>query len=180
MDLFLFNNQECKEQFVLSRNFYKDNEVEKFNVITDLVDDKFLPLVTIIQLFDLKQTYIIESEIYKMGDLTIEFSKMYLEKEKNKYKFIFCVNNVYGNTFDNTFNYIIDVMTNLFEEVDEKKLIDSCFLNEAILEKYNIIKTKKVKEGEKEKIIKEEEDYTDNIVSEKFPKIKLIQYLLNI
>ena len=28
-DLFLFNNQENKEQFVLNRSYYKENETEK-------------------------------------------------------------------------------------------------------------------------------------------------------
>ena len=41
------------------------------------------------QLFDLKLTYIIESDIYKLGDLTIEFSKIYLSSEINKPKFFF-------------------------------------------------------------------------------------------
>ena len=65
MDLFLFNNQENKEQFVLNRNYYKEEQNEKYKVITDIVDNKFLNLVIIMQLFDLKQTFIIESEIYK-------------------------------------------------------------------------------------------------------------------
>ena len=85
MDLFLFNNQENKEQFVLSRNYYKEDQIEKYKVITDIVDDKFLNLINIMQLFDLKQTYIIESDVYKMGDLSFEFGKMYLDKEINKY-----------------------------------------------------------------------------------------------
>ena len=82
MDLFLFNNQECKEQFVLTRNIIQEDGIERYKVTTDLVDDKFLPLIEKMQLFDLKQTYTIESDIYKIGDLTIEFSKMYLDKEK--------------------------------------------------------------------------------------------------
>ena len=45
----------------------------------DLVDDNFLSLIIITQLFNLKQTYVVESDIYKMGDFTIEFSKIYLE-----------------------------------------------------------------------------------------------------
>ena len=179
MDLFLFNNQESKEHFVLTRNYYKDNSEEKneekYNVTVDLVDDKFLPLITIMQIFDLKQTHIIESEIYKIGDLTIEFSKMSLEKEKNKYTFIFCINNMYGHTFETTYNYSIDVVSNLFDEVDEKKIKESCILNHNILRKYNIFEKKL--EEEKIKIIKEE-DYIDNTVSDRFPKIKLIQYLL--
>ena len=170
MDLFLFNNQENKEQFVLSRNYYKEDQIEKYKVITDIVDDKFLNLINIMQLFDLKQTFIIESEIYKMGDLSIEFSKMYLDKEKNKYKFIFCINNVYGHTFQNTFDFILDVMTNLFDEVDEKKLTEACGVNMELLEKYNLVRKEKDNE-----II---EEYVDNINSERFPQIKLIQYLL--
>ena len=82
MDLFLFNNQECKEQFVLTRKIIQEDGTERYKVTTDLVDDKFLPLIEKMQLFDLKQTYTIESDIYKIGDLTIEFSKMYLDKEK--------------------------------------------------------------------------------------------------
>ena len=170
MDLFLFNNQENKEQFVLNRNYYKEEQNEKYKVITDIVDNKFLNLVIIMQLFDLKQTFIIESEIYKMGDLSIEFSKMYLDKEKNKYKFIFCINNVYGHTFQNTFDFILDVMTNLFDEVDEKKLTEACGVNMELLEKYNLVRKEKDNE-----II---EEYVDNINSERFPQIKLIQYLL--
>ena len=74
MDMFLFNNQENKEQFVLTRNYYKEEENEKYKVITDLVDDKFLTLITIMQLFDLKQTYIIESDIYKIVKVIINLS----------------------------------------------------------------------------------------------------------
>jgi hypothetical protein len=85
MDLFLFNNQENKEQFVLSRNYYKEDQIEKYKVITDIVDDKFLNLINIMQLFDLKQTYIIESDIYKMGDLTIlEDIDIYEKVGKNR------------------------------------------------------------------------------------------------
>ena len=182
MDLFLFNNQEHKEQFVLNRNYYKEDEIEKYKVITDLVDDKFLNLITIMQLFDLKQTYVIESDIYKMGDLYIEFSKMYLDKEKNKYKFIFCINNMYGHTFQNTFDFILDVMTNLFDEVDETKLIKACGVNFELLEKYNLAKKQMVVEKDKDKkenkTVEIIEDFLDNINSDRFPQIKLIQYLL--
>ena len=170
MDLFLFNNQENKEQFVLSRNYYKEDQIEKYKVITDIVDDKFLNLINIMQLFDLKQTYIIESDVYKMGDLSFEFGKMYLDKEINKYKFIFCINNVYGHTFQNTFDFILDVMTNLFDEVEEKKLTEACGVNPELLEKYNLVK--------KEKDNEISEEYIDNINSDRFPQIKLIQYLL--
>ena len=170
MDLFLFNNQENKEQFVLNRNYYKEEQNEKYKVITDIVDNKFLNLVIIMQLFDLKQTYIIESDVYKMGDLSFEFGKMYLDKEINKYKFIFCINNVYGHTFQNTFDFILDVMTNLFDEVEEKKLTEACGVNPELLEKYNLVK--------KEKDNEISEEYIDNINSDRFPQIKLIQYLL--
>ena len=169
LDLFLFNNQENKEQFVLTRNYFQENDIEKYKVITDLVDDKFLPLITIMQLFDLKQTYIIESDIYKLGDLTIEFSKMYLDKEKNKFKFIFCVNNMYGHTFLNTHTFTEDVMSNFFDEVDEKKIVEACDVNKELLEKYNLYTN--TGKGL-------EEEYYDNLTSERFPKIKLIQYLL--
>ena len=165
MDLFLFNNQENKEQFVLSRNYYKEDQIEKYKVITDIVDDKFLNLINIMQLFDLKQTYIIESDVYKMGDLSFEFGKMYLDKEINKYKFIFCINNVYGHTFQNTFDFILDVMTNLFDEVEEKKLTEACGVNPELLEKYNLVK--------KEKDNEISEEYIDNINSDRFPQIKL-------
>ena len=177
MDMFLFNNQENKEQFVLTRNYYKEEENEKYKVITDLVDDKFLTLITIMQMFDLKQTYIIESDIYKIGDLTIEFSKMYLDKEKNKYKFIFCINNFYGHTFQATYDFTIDVMTNLFDEVDENKLAKACGVNIELLEKYNLVN--KIPSNERNKEQKEEilEEYFDNVNSDKFPQIKLIQYL---
>ena len=132
LDLFLFNNQENKEQFVLTRN-------------------------------------IIESDIYKLGDLTIEFSKMYLDKEKNKFKFIFCVNNMYGHTFLNTHTFTEDVMSNFFDEVDEKKIVEACDVNKELLEKYNLYTN--TGKGQ-------EEEYYDNLTSERFPKIKLIQYLL--
>ena len=168
MDLFLFNNQENKEQFVLSRNYYKEDQIEKYKVITDIVDDKFLNLINIMQLFDLKQTYIIESDVYKMGDLSFEFGKMYLDKEINKYKFIFCINNVYGHTFQNTFDFILDVMTNLFDEVEEKKLTEACGVNPELLEKYNLVK--------KEKDNEISEEYIDNINSDRFPQIKLTKY----
>ena len=181
MDMFLFNNQENKEQFVLTRNYYKEGENEKYKVITDLVDDKFLTLLTIMQLVDFKQTYIIESDIYKIGDLTIEFSKMYLKKETNKYKFIFCINNLYGHTFQATYDFTIDVMTNLFDDVDENKLAAACGVNSELLEKYNLTQKKIIIERNKEqKEIKKEEiveDNFDNINSEKSPQIKLIQYL---
>ena len=167
MDLFLFNNQECKEQFVLTRNIIQEDGIERYKVTTDLVDDKFLPLIEKMQLFDLKQTYTIESDIYKIGDLTIEFSKMYLDKEK--YKFIFCINNMYGHSFVHTYDFIKDVMTNLFDEIEGKKIDEICNVNINLLFKYNLIKDKERPN---------EEEYIDNICSEKFPKIKLIQYLL--
>ena len=64
-DLFLFNNKICKEQFVSTRTWKNENNVEKFKIITDLVDQNFLSLITIIQLFFLKQKYIIKIKINK-------------------------------------------------------------------------------------------------------------------
>lgn len=144
------------------------------------------------QLYDLKQTYIIESDIYIMGDLTIEFSKIYLSQEKSRFKFFFCINNSYGHIYSYTNDFIKDVVSNLFNEVDEKKIEEACNLNLEFLEKYDLIKItdderKKLEECEnrkdpieKKNVIKNilnKEDFIDNISSEKFPKIKLIQYL---
>ena len=64
------------------------------------------------QLFDLKLTYIIESDIYKLGDLTIEFSKIYLSSEINKPKFFFCINNSYGHIYTYTNDFAKDVINN--------------------------------------------------------------------
>jgi hypothetical protein len=148
------------------------------------------------QLFDERQTYIIESDIYKMGDLTIEFSKRYLSQEKSRFKFFFCINNSYGHIYSYTNDFIKDVMSNLFNEVEEKKIEEACNLNMEFLEKYDLIKIsdderKKLEEYENKKdfaekkniIIKNilnKEVFIDNISSERFPKIKLIQYLLYI
>ena len=163
-DLFLFNNKVCKEQFVSTRT-WKNEKIEK--VITDLVDQNFLSLITIIQLFFLKQKHIVESDIYKLGDLTIEFSKMYMETEKNKIQFFLCVNNPYGHTFTNTVDFTMSVMQDLFDNIDEKTIIDSCVVNEQLLTRYNLLN----------KDLKKEEDNLNNIISEKFPQIKLIQYI---
>jgi len=147
------------------------------------------------QLFDLKLTYIIESDIYKLGDLTIEFSKIYLSSEINKPKFFFCINNSYGHIYTYTNDFAKDVISNLFDEVDEKKIEEACNLNLEFLEKYNLIQIsdnerKKIEECdkknellEKKNVIKNillKEEFIDNISSERFPKIKLIQYLLYI
>ena len=165
-DLFLFNNKICKEQFASTRTWKNENNVEKFKIITDLVDQNFLSLITIIQLFFLKQKYIVESEIYKIGDLTVEFSKMYMETEKNKIKFFLCVNNPYGHKFVDTFDFIMNVMQDLFDNIDEKTIINSCEVNEQLLKKYSLINN-----------YLKEEDNLNNIISEKFPQIKLIQYI---
>jgi hypothetical protein len=165
-DLFLFNNKICKEQFASTRTWKNENNVEKFKIITDLVDQNFLTLINIIQLFFLKQKYIVESEIYKIGDLTIEFSKMYMETEKNKIKFFLCVNNPYGHNFTNTVDFIMNVMQDLFDNIDEKTIINSCEVNEQLLKKYSLINN-----------YLKEEDNLNNIISEKFPQIKLIQYI---
>jgi hypothetical protein len=165
-DLFLFNNKICKEQFASTRTWKNENNVEKFKIITDLVDQNFLSLITIIQLFFLKQKYIVESEIYKIGDLTVEFSKMYMETEKNKIKFFLCVNNPYGHNFTNTVDFIMNVMQDLFDNIDEKTIINSCEVNEQLLKKYSLINN-----------YLKEEDNLNNIISEKFPQIKLIQYI---
>ena len=164
-DLFLFNNKICKEQFVSTRTWKNENNIEKYKIITDLVDQNFLSLITIIQLFFLKQKYIVESDIYKIGDLTIEFCKMYMESEKNKIKFFLCVNNPYGHNFTNTFDFVMNVMQDLFDNIDEKTIIDSCEVNNELLMKYSLIN----------KDVKEEN--LNNIISEKFPQIKLIQYI---
>ena len=166
VDLFLFNNKSSKEQFVSTRTLIKE-ETEKFKIITDLVDQNFLSVINMIQLFDLKQTHIVESEIYRIGDFTIEFSKMYMETDKNKIKFIFCLNNSYGHSFEDTFDFVKEVMGNLFENVDETKIVDSCRVNDDLLKKYFLIN----------KEPKQEEDHLNNIISEKFPQIKLIQYI---
>ena len=167
VDLFLFNNKISKENFVSTRTYFKENENEKYKIITDLVDDNFLSLINITQLFDLKQTYIVESDIYKMGDFTIEFSKIYLESKKLKNKFVFCINNSYGHSFEETFDFVNEVVENLFNESDKNKIIDSCRVNEELLIKYGLIN----------KELKQEEEHMNNIISEKFPQIKLIQYI---
>ena len=92
---------------------------------------------------------------------------MYLDIEKNRYKFLFCINNLYGHSFEHTFEYIKDVMGNLFNEKKKKKIIESCGINEEILKKYGLIKNSI-----------NEELITDNITSDRFPQIKLIQYLI--
>ena len=168
MELFLFNNKSSQENFVSTRTWYIDeNNVEKFKINTDLVDKNFLSIINIIQLFDLRQTYIVESDVYKMGDFTIEFSKMYMEGEKNKIKFLFCINNAYGHNFEETFDFVKEIIENLFEKVDENKIIESCGVNEELLIKYGLISKEQ----------KKEEEHWNNIISEKFPQIKLIQYI---
>ena len=92
---------------------------------------------------------------------------MYLEAEKNKIKFYFCINNSYGHSFQDTFDFVKELIENLFENVDEQKIKESCGVNEELLIKYNLIN----KEN------KQEEDHMNNIISEKFPQIKLIQYI---
>ncbi len=118
-------------------------------------------------LYGLKQTFIIESDIYRIGDITIEFSKMFLESEKNKIFFIFCVNNSYGHSFEDSVDYVKEVMENLFDGIDEKKIVESCGVNEELLIQYNLIN----------KELKQEEDHMNNIFSDIFPQIKLIQYI---
>ena len=90
-----------------------------------------------------------------------------METEKNKIHFIFCLNNSYGHNFEDSFDFVKEVMGNLFDYVDEKKIIDSCEVNEELLAKYSLIN----------KELKQEEDHFNNIISEKFPQIKLIQYI---
>ena len=170
IDLFLFNNKNSKEQFVSTRTMFKEEnntDIEKFKIITDLVDQGFLSIINITQLFDLRQTHIVESEIYRIGDFTIEFSKMHMETDKNKNKFLFCLNNAYGHSFEDSFDFVKEVMGNLFENIDELKIIDSCCVNEELLIKYCLIN----------KDLKKEEEHLNNIISEKFPQIKLIQYI---
>ena len=166
-DLFLFNNKVSKEQFVTTRTW--NSESQKWKIVTDVVDQNFLSLINIINLYVLKQTYIVESEIFRIGDITIEFSRMYMEAEKNKNKitYIFCINNSYGHSFEDSFDYVKEVMINLFEEIDEKKIIDSCCVNEELLLQYDLIN----------KEPKKEEEHLNNIISDKFPQIKLLQYI---
>ena len=102
-----------------------------------------------------------------MGDFTIEFSKIYLESKKLKNKFVFCINNSYGHSFEETFDFVNEVVENLFNESDTNKIIDSCRVNEELLKKYGLIN----------KELKQEEEHMNNIISEKFPQIKLIQYI---
>lgn len=124
-------------------------------------------MVNIIQSFNLRQTYIVESDVYKIGDFTIEFSKMYMEAEKNKVKFLFCINNTYGHNYEETYDFVKEVIENLFEKVDENKIKESCGVNEELLIKYGLINKEK----------KQEEEHLNNIISENFPQIKLIQYI---
>ena len=167
MDLFLFNNKMSKENFVSTRTWNQEN---KFNITTDLVDKNFSSLINIIQILDLRQIYIVESDIYKLGDFTIEFSKMYLETEKNKIEFYFCINNSYGHSFEDSYDFVKEIIENLFENVNEQEIKKSCGVNEELLIKYNLINLEQ----------KQEEDHMNNIMSEKFPQIKLIQYIENI
>jgi hypothetical protein len=166
VDLFLFNNKVSKEQFVTTRTYH--SETEKYRLVTDLVDQNFLQLVNKLNnLFELKQTYIIESDIYRIGDITIEFCRMYMEAEKSKIKYIFCINNSYGHSFDDSSDYVKEIMTNLFDNVDEKQIIDSCCVNEELLIQYDLIN----------KESKKEEEHLNNIISDKCPQIKLLQYI---
>ena len=126
-----------------------------------------MSLVKNFSLFDLKHTYVIESDIYKIGDITIEFSKMYNNSEKNKINYIFCVNNTYAHNFEDSFDFVKEVTENLFEGIDEQSIINACGVNEELLLKYKLIDPK-TKKGE---------DHLNNIISDKFPQIKLIQYL---
>ena len=167
VNLFLFNNEKSKENFVSTRTYYKENDIEKYKIITDLVDSNYLSLINMINLFELRQTYIVESDIYKMGDFTIEFCKMYKESDNNKINFFFCINNSYGHSFEDTFDFVKEVIENLFENVEEKNIIESCGVNEELLIKYGLIDEEK----------KEKEDPLNNIISEKYPQIKLIQYI---
>ena len=101
-----------------------------------------------------------------MGDLTIEFCKIFKETEKNKIKFFFCINNPYGHNYANTIDFTKSVIQDLFDNIDEKTIIDSCGVNEELLKKYSL--------NNKDS---KEEDNLNNIISEKFPQIKLIQYI---
>jgi hypothetical protein len=164
-DIFLFNNKITQENFVSTRS--KVDGKEKYKIITDLVDKNFLSLIKLLQLFDLKQTFIVESDVYKIGDCTIEFSKLYMEADKYK-NFLFCLNNPYGHTYETTFNFSKEVLLNLFEEVTEQQIIDSCGnVIQELLHKYCLINKEK----------KDCEDELNNTMSENFPQIKLIQYI---
>ena len=102
-----------------------------------------------------------------MGDFTIEFSKMYMESEKNKIKYLFCINNSYGHNYEETYDFVKEIIENLFEKIDEKKIDEACEVNEELLKKYGLINKELNQEGE----------HLNNIISEKFPQIKLIQYI---
>ncbi len=49
----------------------------------------------------------------------------------------------------------------------KKKIIDSCCVNEELLLQYDLIN----------KEPKKEEEHLNNIISDKFPQIKLLQYI---
>lgn len=89
-----------------------------------------------------------------------------MESESVKVGFYFCFNNPYGSRYEDTFNYSKDVMMNLFPDINENNFTLSCVLNEDILKTYSIIINNT-----------SEELSRNNINSEKFPEIKLLQYI---
>ena len=162
--MFLYNNSNCKEQFIAVRTYDKDKD--KYKLVTDLVDNNFLTLINKTQLYENKKSFIVESDIYKIGDCSFEFSKFYMETEQNRKYFIFCINNPYGNKFNECFCYIQGVMSYLFNNVKEEDLMKSCEVNEEFLKKNSLINEDLNEENE-----------LNNIMSKKFPAIKLIQYI---
>ena len=167
-DIFLYNNSNCNEQFITTRTYDTDPEKksEKYKLITDLVDNNFLKLINKTQLFENKKSFIVESDIYKIGDCTFEFSKFYMESEPNRKFFIFCINNPYGSKFNECFCYIKGIMSYLFSEVKEEDFIKACEVNEEFLKKNSLINDNL-----------DEENDLNNIMSKKFPEIKLLQYI---
>lgn len=177
-DIFLFNNKCCKEQFIVTRTSYLDETTneQKYKVLTDVVDDNFLTLIIKTQMFDKRQTYVVDSDIYRIGDISIEFCKMYKESDSNKIFFFFCINNPYQSDYEGGLLFIQDVMSFLFTNIEEKNIMQSSVVNEELLKRYSL-KTSKSEEPVGTEKSKSEEIFVGNIISEKFPQIKLLQYI---
>ena len=137
-EIYLFNQKVNKGiNYVMT----KKNEKPKAKVYISEVDENFLTIFEKIQMFNFRQIYTFDINRALFGDIEIKYGSMYKEVLE-KIHFLE-ISSPYTHTFENSKNFIFDIVSNFFPFCEEKEIEESCMLSNNILAEYEFGKKTK-------------------------------------
>ena len=147
--IFLFNKKYEADNYVLNRKKETDKPEKTYKILISEVDSNFLKIFEKMGIFEIKDiVYTIEYKRYKIGDIEIQFG-MIQKDLLNKFYF-YGITNYYVHRFEDAKDFCYEIMENFFPNIPKETLLQSCRINEKIIENNKIYQEPK-SESKKDK-----------------------------